>query len=80
MKMSERNLFEAQNELKSLAARLIDKYPSGYLSEIEVSMSHCGIVVRAPLHGLDTPRAIITGSYQELRDFENVYERIKEAA
>ena len=77
--MSERTIVEAQNELESLAIRLIDKYPGGYLSEIEVSMSRCGIAVRAPLCGLDTPRAIIQGSYQELRAFENVFKRIKEA-
>jgi len=41
--MSERTILEAQNEIESLAAKLIDKYPDGYLSEIEVSMPHCGI-------------------------------------
>jgi len=77
--MSERTTLEAQNELESLAAKLIAKYPDGYLSEIEVAQSHCGMAIRAPLHDLDSPRAIITGSYQELRAFECVYGRMREA-
>jgi len=77
--MSERTILEAQNELESLASRLIDKYPGGYLSEIEVAMPQCGIAIRGALRGLDTPRAIITGSYQELRAFECVYGRMGEA-
>ena len=69
-----------QHELESLAAKLIEKYPGGYLSEIEVSMPCCGVAVRAPLHDLDTPRAIIQGSYQELRAFEIAYQRLRAEA
>ena len=68
-----------KHELESLAAKLIEKCPGGYLSEIEVAMPYCGIAVRVPLHGLDTPRAIIQGSHQEVRAFENVCWRIREA-
>lgn len=65
--------------LESVAAELIDKYPTGYLSEIEIGWP-CGMAVRAPnADGLDTPRAIIRGSYQELRQFEIAYERVKTA-
>lgn len=72
-----RTIFE--EDLKSLAAELIERYPMGYLSEIEVGWP-CGIAVRAPnADGLDSPRAIIRGSYQELRQFEIVYEMIKRA-
>jgi hypothetical protein len=66
-----------QTELESLARGLKAKYPGGYLSEIEVSMPYCGIAVRSPLHGLDSPRAIIQGSYQELRAFEITYQRLR---
>ncbi len=59
--MSERTIFEAQKELESLAERLIEKYPGGYLSEIEVAWPHCGIAIRAPLYGLDTPESDNTG-------------------
>ena len=73
--MSERTI-----ELESLAARLIEKYPGGYLSEIEVAWPHCGMAIRVPLRGLDTPRAIIRGSYQELRAFEITYQRLRAEA
>lgn len=78
--MSERTILEAQKELESLAARLIEKYPDGHLSEIEVAMPHCGIAIRAPVKGLDTPRAIVQGSYQELRAFEITYQRMRAGA
>lgn len=51
----------------------------GYLSEIEVGWP-CGVAVRAPnADGLDTPRAIIRGSYEEVRAFEITFEKIKRA-
>jgi hypothetical protein len=77
--MSERTIFKVQNELAQLASRLIEKYPGGYLSGIEIVMSQCGIAIRGALRGLDTPRAIITGSYQEQHAFECVYGRMREA-
>jgi hypothetical protein len=78
--MEGRTILEAQKELESLAARLIEMYPSVYLSEIEVAWPHCGMAIRAPLHGLDTPRAILQGSYQELRAFEITYQRMRAGA
>lgn len=64
---------------KALAQQLIAKYPTGFLSEIEVGWP-CAIAIRVPEGGcLDTPRAIITGSYQEIRAFEVIYGRIKAA-
>lgn len=68
-----------EEDLKSLAAQLIERYPMGYLSEIEIGWP-CGIAIRAPnADGLDSPRAIVRGSYQELRQFEIVYERVRAA-
>lgn len=60
------------DEMEELAARLIERFPSGYLTPIEVG-SPCKMAVRAPLRGLDTPRVILTGSYRDLRAFENTY-------
>lgn len=75
--MTGRTIFE--EDLESIAAKLIEKYPTGFLSEIEIGWP-CGIAIRVPEGGcLDTPRAIIQGSYQEVRAFEIVYERIKRA-
>ncbi len=65
--------------LESVAAELIQKYPEGRLSEIEISWP-CAIAVRAPVDGLDTPRAVIRGSYQEVRAFEVAYGRARIAA
>lgn len=79
-----RNVSMGQDALVSqtaeaLAQQLIAKYPIGFLSEIEVGWP-CAIAVRVPEGGcLDTPRAIIRGSYQELRQFENIFERVKAA-
>lgn len=75
--MSERTTLEAQRELESLAAKLIEKYPQGYLAGIEIAWPHCQMALRAPLRGLDSPRAILEGSWKELRAFEIVYERLK---
>lgn len=75
--MAGRTIFE--EDLETLAARLIEKYPTGFLSEIEVGWP-CTIAIRVPEGGcLDTPRAIITGSYQEVRAFEITYEQARAA-
>lgn len=64
---------------EALAQQLITKYPIGFLSEIEVGWP-CVIAVRVPEGGcLDTPRAIIRGSYQEVRAFEIAYEHVRAA-
>jgi hypothetical protein len=69
-------------ELESLALDLIAKYPSGYLAKgIEMGWP-CKMAIRVPEPGrpaIDTPRVILEGSYQELRAFENIYNRLKEA-
>jgi hypothetical protein len=64
--------------MESIASRLIEKYPQGYLTDIEIGWP-CGIAIRAPKDGLDTPVAFIYGSYQELCGFEHTYKRIKRA-
>lgn len=65
--------------VEALVQQLIAKYPTGFLSEIEVGWP-CAIAIRVPEGGcLDTPRAIIRGSYQEIRSFEVTYEKIKRA-
>lgn len=64
---------------EALAQQLIAKYPTGSLSEIEVGWP-CAIAIRVPEGGcLDTPRAIIRGSYQDVRAFEVIYGRIRAA-
>jgi len=77
--MSEINQIEADNGFESIAVRMIEKYPNGYLTEIEIGWP-CRSGIRAPVRGLDTPVAIFTGSYQELRAFENAYNRARRAA
>ncbi len=74
--MNGRTIFE--EDLKSFAAELLGRYPEGHLSEIEIGWP-CTIAIRAPVAGLDTPRAIIRGSYQEVRAFEIAYEKAKRA-
>lgn len=75
--MAGRIIFE--EDLETKVAELIKKYPTGFLSEIEVGWP-CAIAIRVPEGGcLDTPRAIIRGSYQEVRSFEIVYNRAREA-
>jgi len=68
-----------KTEMETLAATLIAKYPNGYLSEIEIGWP-CGIAIRSPLHGMDSPRAIVQGSYKEVRNFEIAYSRAKGTA
>jgi hypothetical protein len=69
-------------ELESIARDLVNKYPSGYLADgIEMGWP-CKMAIRVPEVNrptIDTPRAILEGSYQELRAFENIYNRLKEA-
>ena len=69
----------SQNEVESLASRMIVKYPDGYLSEPELVMwEGWAVAIRGPdVDGLDSPKAIIRGSYVEIRAFEVVYHRIK---
>lgn len=67
------------DEMEELAARLIERFPDGYLTEIE-SGQPCKMAIRAPLRGLDTPRVILTGSYRDLRSFENTYRRFRMSA
>jgi len=49
------------------------------LTDIEIGWP-CKSAIRAPVGGLDSPRAIFQGSYQELRAFENAYNRARGAA
>jgi hypothetical protein len=66
-------------ELESIAKSMIEKYPNGHLTQIEVGWP-CRSGIRAPVGGLDTPRVIFEGSYQELNAFENAYNRVWRAA
>lgn len=68
-----------ENELESVATKLIKKYPDGYLSEPELVMwEGWAVAIRGPdVDGLDSPKAIIRGSYVEIRAFEIAYNRIK---
>jgi hypothetical protein len=66
-------------ELESIAKSMIEKYPNGHLTQIEVGWP-CRSGIRAPVGGLDTPRVIFEGSYQELNAFENAYNRARMAA
>jgi hypothetical protein len=77
--MSENNQNETDNGFESIAVRMIEKYPEGHITEIEVGWP-CRSGIRAPVRGIDSPVAIFTGSYQELRAFENSYNRIRRAA
>jgi len=74
--MSERTLVQEEKDLESIAARMIEKYPAGYLTQIVVGWP-CKSAIRAPVAGLDTPRVIFEGSYQELNDFEHAYHRAR---
>ena len=67
----------SKEELESVATRLIAKYPDGYLSEPELIMwEGWAVAIRGPdVDGLDTPKAIIRGSYMEIRAFEIAYHR-----
>jgi len=66
-------------ELESIAKSMIEKYPNGHLTQIEVVWP-CRSGIRASVGGLDTPRVIFEGSYQELNAFENAYNRVRRAA
>ena len=75
--MSENTIFE--EELESIAIRMIEKYPNGYITDIEVGWP-CRSGIRAPVRGIDSPVVVFTGSYQELNAFQHVYNRIRRAA
>jgi hypothetical protein len=68
----------SKEELESVATRLIAKYPDGYLSEPQLIMwEGWAVAIRGPdVDGLDTPKAIIRGSYMEIRAFELAYRRV----
>lgn len=68
-----------ENELESVATKLIEKYPDGYLSEPEIiRWEGWAVAIRGPdVDGLDSPKAIIRGSYMEIRAFEIAYHRIR---
>jgi len=72
----------SKEELDSEALRLIEKYPNGYLSEPEIiRWEGWAVAIRGPdIDGLDSPRAIIRGTYMEIRAFEIAYHRIRGAA
>ena len=65
-----------KNGFESTAARMIEKYPEGRITDIEVGWP-CRSAIRAPVRGLDTPVAFFQGSYQELRAFENAFHRAR---
>jgi len=57
----------------------IAKYPDGYLSEPElIRWEGWAVAIRGhDADGLDSPKAIIRGSYMEIRAFEIAYYRIR---
>jgi hypothetical protein len=62
--------------LESVATRLIAKYPDGYL--FKPSGKYERWRSGGPdVDGLYSPKAIIRGSYREIRGFELAYHRIK---
>jgi len=77
--MSENNSIEADNGYESIAARMIEKYPEGHITEIEIGWP-CRSGIRARVGGIDSPVAIFTGSYQELCQFEHAFHRARRAA
>ena len=68
-------------ELESLARNLIERFPQGYLSEIEIRFNcTCAAAIRVPeanRSAIDTPRVILEGSYQELAEFGHIYNRLR---
>ncbi len=68
-----------KQKIVATASRLIAKYPDGYLSEPElIRWEGWAVAIRGPdVDGLDTPKAIIRGSYMEIRAFEIAYRRAK---
>ena len=77
--MNEKKAIETDNDFESIASRMIEKYPEGHITEIEIGWP-CRSGIRAPVRGLDTPVAIFTGSYQELNAFEHAFHRARRAA
>jgi hypothetical protein len=77
--MPERTLVQEENGFEAIAVRMIEKYPEGHITEIEIGWP-CRSGIRAPVRGLDTPVAIFTGSYQELNAFEHAFHRARRAA
>jgi hypothetical protein len=77
--MSENNQIGADNGFESIASRMIEKWPRGHITAIEIGWP-CKSTIRAPVAGLDTPVAIFTGSYQELNAFEHAFHRARRAA
>lgn len=69
-------------ELEKQVIELVRKYPTGFLSEPELNRWEAfpwAVAIRVPdVDGLDSPKVIIRGSYQEIRAFEIAYERVKE--
>jgi hypothetical protein len=76
--MSEQNSINTENGFESIAQSMIERYPGGYLTDIEVGWP-CKSAIRAPVAGLDTPRVIFEGSYQELNAFEHAFHRARRA-
>jgi hypothetical protein len=70
----------SKEELESVASRPVEKYPDGYLSKPQLIMwEGWAVAIRGPdLEGLDTLKAIIKGSYMEIRAFELAYHRLSE--
>jgi hypothetical protein len=77
--MSEKNTIETDNGFESIVARMVRQYPEGHITEIEVGWP-CRSAIRAPVAGLDTPRVVFEGSYQELTQFEHAFHRVRRAA
>lgn len=69
----------ARNEFSEMAAKYAAKYPNGYLTEIEIGFP-CKCAIRAPVRGLDSPRAIFTGDYQDLREFGLAWQQFRGVA
>ncbi len=65
-----------------MITELIDRYPTGFLSEPElIPWSGWGVAIRGiDKDGLDSPLVIVKGSYAEIRSFELAYMRAKETS
>jgi hypothetical protein len=54
--MPERTLVQKESEFESIASRMIEKYPNGYLTDIEIGWP-CKSAIRATgSNGLDLDR------------------------
>jgi len=74
--MSRKTIFD---ELESLAEELIWRCPTGFSSEVEV-VRPCATAIQIPESDcLDTLRAIIQGSNQEVRAVGTACQRVKNA-